>query len=73
MKSKRPRKNKETTLELTLENDHTRKKDRDKLSQDPRTPQQQKLPFDEGVEPAPAKATELAAESAENDLEALIL
>jgi hypothetical protein len=50
MKPKQRRKNEETALEPTLENEREVKKDRDKLTQDPPTPQQQKLPFDQGVE-----------------------
>jgi hypothetical protein len=71
--------NKETALEPTLEDDREVKKDRDKVTPDPPTPQQQKLPFDQGVEqgpsdpePAPTQAAEFAIESAEIELGALI-
>jgi hypothetical protein len=80
MKSKQRCRNKETALEPTLEYEREGKNDRDKLTQDPPTPQQQKLPFDQGVEqgptdpePAPTKAAEIAIESAEIEKEALIL
>jgi hypothetical protein len=80
MKRKQQRRNNETALEPTLKADREVKKDRDKLTQDPRTPFQQKLPFDQGLEqgptdpePAQTKAAELVIESAEIEPEALIL
>lgn len=81
MKSKQRRRNKEMALEPTLEDDPEVTKDRDKLTQDPRTPFQQKLPFDQGAEqqgltdpePAQTQAAELAIESAEIEPEALLL
>ena len=80
MKSEQRRRNKETALKSTLEEEREVKKDRDKLTQDSPTPQQQKLPFDLGLEqgptdpePAPTKAAELVIESAEIKPEALIL
>ncbi len=80
MKLKQRRRNKEIALEPTLGDDPEVTKDRGKLTQDPRTPQQQKLPFDLGLEqgptdpePAPTKAAELVIESAEIEPEALIL
>lgn len=80
MKSKQRRRNKEIALEPTLEDDPEVTKDRDKLTQDPRTPFQQKLPFDLGreqgptaPEPAQTQVAELAIESAEIETEALIL
>ena len=81
MKSKQRRRNKEIALEPTLEDDPEVTTDRDKLTQDPPTPQQQKLPFDQGAEqqgltdpePAQTQAAELAIESAEIAPEALLL
>jgi hypothetical protein len=80
MKPKQRRRNQETALEPTLEDEREGKKDRDKLTQDPPTPQQQKLPFDQGVEqgptdpePASTKAAELAIESPEIELGVALL
>jgi hypothetical protein len=53
MRPKQRRRNKETALESMLEDERELKKDRDMLTQDPPTPQQQKLPFDQGVERGP--------------------
>ena len=65
--------------EVTLDDDREAKKDRDKLSQDSLTSQQQR-PFEQGAEqtpthpePAPTKAAELEIEGPEIDLGGLIL
>ena len=73
MKSEQRQRNKETAPKSTLEKERNGERIKPQVDSRPSYPQQQMLPFDQGVEQGPPKAAEPEIEAPKPDLEALIL
>jgi len=73
MKSEQLFRNKETALKSMLDKEREGERIKPQVDSQPSYPQQQMLPFDQGVEQGPPKAAEPEIEAPKLDQEALIL